>query len=388
MLPKMGMLQDLDPWEVQLAVNFLQNQRFENSFVSGSDLSSAMQATPIRLFLSAPARVKDALLALAGVLATQGSPAPASDAGAMFNMERCCKAMERLRQSDVSSIEDAKATLFVATSLISFNDMTLGHGFLPVARAALLSIKPWYQALIEGSHSDTDPHLIPVLFAEVSECIRCCEIPTLRYGNLSAHVIDPSYGIAQGLLPFLYDICALRQDMKLGSLGTAGIRILAASIFNKVQTCDLDSFITLARHSEAPELSNSQKKKILKHGECYKLMTQLLLNQIQFSLGDLSVQPWATASVIHDTIKTVSTSSQPEIQYLLFPYFVACTELQDEAEQSQVLQRMENLSGGIATQSCYRMHEFLQYAWTIRRVDTMACWLDLVEDGVDFSIGP
>ena len=384
----MQLLQDLDPWEVQIAVNFLQNQRFENSFVSDSDLSSPMQSTPIRLFLSAPGRIKDALLALAGVLSSQGSSSSSNDADAIANMERCCKAMERLRQTDVSSIDDAKATLFVATSLISVNDMTLGYGFLPVARAALLSIQPWYYSLVNTPSSETDPHLIPVLFAEISECIKCCEIPTFRYGNPSAHVIDPSYGVAQEVLPHLYDICVLRQDIKSGELSTINAMAQAAKINHEVQTCDIDLFMDLAQLTEAAELSDVQRDKIVQHGKCYTLMTQLLLHQLQLNFSDLAEQAAEIAQTLRHAITSISTDTQSRIQYLLFPYFVACTELQDEFEQGQVLHRMEMLSGGIATQSCNRMYEFLQYVWAIQSVDPTACWLDLVEDGINFSIGP
>lgn len=382
-------MQDLDPWEVQLAVNFLRNQRFENSFVADSDLSSPMQSTPIRLFLSAPGRVKDALLALAGVLATQGTDASASDADAMANMERCCKAMERLRHSDVLSIEDAKATLFVATSLISFNDMTLGHGFLPVARAALLSIKPWYSVLVDTPAPDADPHLIPVLFAEISECIRACEVPTVRYGTPSAPVIDPSYGIAQELLPFLYDICVLRHDLKSGILSATEAMLSGARIYDESCLLDIDGLLTLAQENETPTLSAYQTERVLNHGQCYKMMTELLLAQLPSTLGSLSVQhPHEIAQAVRDTVANIPVENKPQIQYLLFPYFVACTELQDEGEQDQVLQRMETLSGGIATQSCNRMFQFLQYVWTARMIDPAVCWLDLVEEGIDFSIGP
>ena len=372
-----------------MAVNFLQNQRFENSFVSDSDLSSPMQSIPIRLFLSAPGRIKDALLALAGVLASQGSAVSMDNADAVTNMERCCKAMERLRQSDVSSIDDAKATLFVATSLISVNDMTLGHGFLPLARAALLSIQPWYHQLLNTSPAETDPHLIPVLFAEVSECIRCLEVPTFRYDRPLTHSIDPSYGIAQEMLPCLYDICVIRHNLNSGRSTILDASAMVAKIYDEIQQCD---FVVLLFQAVAQSanlhLSEVQRQKIIKHAECYRLMVELLLSQLQLNFTHTTTPAADIAGRLRKEIKTISTENKAQIQYLLFPYFVACTELQDAEEQGQVLQRMQNLSGGIATQSCNRMFEFLQYVWTIRSVDPTTCWFDLVEDGIQFSIGP
>lgn len=382
-------LDDLDPWEVQLAINFLQNQRFENSFVSNSELSNSMQSTPIRLFLSAPGRVKDALLALAGVTISQGDSAPANDADAMASLDRCCKAMERLRQSDVSSVEDAKATLLSATSLISFNDMTLGHGFLPVARAALLSVKPWYQELMNTSPLDTDPHLIPVMFAEVSECVRCAEIPTLRYDISSAqHAIDPSYGVAQELLPSLYDICTLRHDLKVGKINIIEFLNSSVKISGEVETYNMELMLNLAQSGNAPNLSEDRRERILKHAFCYQMMVLLLLRQMRASPRDFTDQDPDYARSIRDTIGNRSTQARRQIDYILFPYFVACTELEDQIEQSQVLHQMQTVSGGIATQSCNRMFRFLQHVWATRKANPTACWLNLVEDGVDFSIGP
>ena len=372
-----------------MAVNFLRSQRFENSFISDSDLSSPMQSIPIRLFLSAPGRIKDALLALAGVLASQENASTIANADAVANMERCCKAMERMRQSDVSSIDDAKATLFVATSLISVNDMTLGHGFLPVARAALLSIKPWYHQLVNAAPAEIDPHLIPVLFAEVSECIRCREVPTFRYDPPSAHSIDPSYGIAQETLPLLYRICLIRHDFNAGRLSILDASAMTAKTYDEAQQCDFVVllFQAVARNPNA-HLSEIQREKIIKHAECYRVMVELLLFQLQLNFNNLATSAADIARRLRDQIVTISTEHEAQIQYLLFPYFIACTELRDAEEQGQVLQRMQSLSGGIATQSCNRMFEFLQYVWAIRSVDPTLCWLDLVEDGIQFSIGP
>ena len=377
-------LRDLDPREVQLAIHFLQNQRFENSFVSDSELSATMQSTPIRLFLSAPGRIKDALLALAGVMMTgDQNSSIINDEETMASMERCCKAMERLRQSDVASVDDAKATLFVATSLISFNDMTMGYGFLPIARATLLSIRPWCDDLVNPQSTDFDPHLIPVLFAEVSECIKAREVPAFRYSSSRVQIIDPSYGISQEVLPYIYDTCVLSRDIKSGLLDSLDLTERARVIYHQVQ-----SWTPKITNSEQFNLSGPQKAKIVSHGECYKVLSILLLHQLQPHVSEGSFNSVDIANQIRSGITSVSTFTRPQIQYLLFPYFVACTEILDAHEQALVRERMEHLSGGIATQSCNRMYEFLQYVWSVRSVDPLTSWFDLVEDGIQFSIGP
>ena len=384
---------DLNPCEVQVAINFLQNQRFENSFASHSDIGNSMHSTPVRLFLSAPGRIKDALLALAGAMMAQ-SDAPLRERNTVVNnVERCCKAMERLRQTDVSSVDDAKATLFVATSLISYNDMTIGHGFLPIARAALLAVKPWYHELTHAPSVEADPHLVPVLFAEISECLRVDEVPTLRYDSSPRHSIDPSFGVAQAILPYLYDICVLRNDFRAGHISTIDAMNVAAKIYDDIQTCNMHLYVDTEHSTNRDVLSHTQRSKIIDHGECYKSMAVLLTFQLRVSLDTIpghntALLVNALAKQLREDIYAFANSAQPQIRYLLFPYFIACTELQNKDEQKQVHQHMENLSGGIATQSCNRMVEFLQYVWAMRSVDSNVCWFDLVEDGIDFSIGP
>jgi hypothetical protein len=49
---------------------------------------------------------------------------------------------------------------------------------------------------------------------------------------------------------------------------------------------------------------------------------------------------------------------------------------------------MRYLSGGIATQSCNTMHGFLQFVWATAAINPAITWLELVDEGSDFSIGP
>ena len=387
-------LKDFEPSDVRLVRDLVQNQqydqRFVNSFAIESFYSNTMEDLIIRQLLSAPAQVKDALLALAGALAAneQGSSSTAMDStDAMVNMDRCCRAMERLRLIDSASEEDAKATLFVASSLVSFNDLTIGYGFLPVVRAALLAVKPWYSDLLNTDSSHLDPHLIPVVFAEVMECIKLRQVPTLRWPASAAQLIDRSYGIAHGVLPFLYDICVLSSDMESDRLDIASVQQSCLQLTQKLNDWNPELYLRAAEN-RGLHLSKVQRFKITKHAECYKILAFSLLSQLrQMATGDPS-DTSRYADQLQEVVSSFFTEDTHQVLYLLFPYFVACTELEDKTDQDRVLDQMKYLSGGIATQSCNRMYEFLQYVWQIRLLDPSKTWLELVDEGPNFSIGP
>jgi len=134
-------------------------------------------------------------------------------------------------------------------------------------------------------------------------------------------------------------------------------------------------------------LSREQTDQMTRHAICYKLLAQLLLEQLQAQIKDNRLVRADLAQQLQQKIAWFLTDSH-QVLYLLWPYFVACTELKDPTEQEQVLGRMRYLGGGIATQSCNCMDKFLQLVWATTAIDPAVTWLELVEIGSEFSIGP
>lgn len=381
-----------DPKEVALAQYLVRDQkldqRFVNSFAIESYFNNTMESTLVRQLLAAPEQIKDALLALCGALVAEdeSDTAPGSEQS-IANMQQCCAAMEKLRMAMSTTEDDARAILFVATSLISFNDLTVGYGYLPVARAALIAVKPWRTQLVRESSSHFDPNLIPVVFAEAMECQKSAEIPTLCWVLPDDQLIDRSYGIAHEVLPYLYQICVLTHDLFQSGLQDDILLRRAAEI-----EADLYSWIPhIAINSPSDKelnLSENQKSQMVAHAYCYKLMAHLLLEQIQAHVKDNRTQRKSLASQIQRQASQFYTGGAPRVLYLLYSYFVACTELEDPEEQNRVLAQMKYLSGGIATQCCNTMYQFLQFFWARAASNPNLVWIELVGVGPPFSIGP
>lgn len=388
-----GGFSDFEPQEVKLAQYLVQDQRldrrFVNSFAVESFFLETMESSLVRQLLAAPDQVKDAMLALSGALiAAEESPSEQGNAETMENLKLCCTALERLRLSDTASEDDARAILFVATSLVSVNDLTIGYGYLPIVRSALLAVEPWVPQLMQRSSSQFDANFIPVIFAEAMECQRCNEVPTIHWRTPSPQLIDRSYGIAHEVLPYLYDICILSHEASSESFNPAMLETRASEIRR-----DLDLWEPRLRMN-APEdeelyLSSEQRAQMLSHAHCYKLLAFLLLEQLQAPLKNNRHERAELARLIRQRVDQFCTITEnPQVLYLLYPYFVACAELEDTAEQGLVLAKMKYLSGGIATQACETMFRFLQFAWASASVDSTTTWLELIHIGPSFSIGP
>ena len=285
------------------------------------------------------------------------------------------------------SEDDARALLFVATSLVSFNDLTFGYGYLPVASAAVLAIQPWLPSVMHDPSPQFDPNLIPLIFAELSECQRCAEAPTFRWVVPRNQLIDRSYGIAHEVLPHLYDICMLTHALAGRHVSNDQLIQRAAEIGANLDqwTPEIQNYTT--RDSQL-HLSDYQKAQITVHAECYKLLAQLLLQQLQSHVADTRLFRGHIANQIRQEIARFNSGGTRQVLYLLYPYFVACVELDDPLEQDLVLAQMKDLSGGIATQSCNTMFAFLQFAWASAAVDPNMSWIELVSMGPNFSIGP
>ena len=385
-------LKDLEPAEVKLAQYLVQDhrldRRFVNSFAIESFFSNTMESSLIRQLLDGPAQVKDALLALAGALkAEEETDSELGTAATVKNMEWCCNALQKLRLSDSATEDDAKVILFVADCLVSVNDLTFGYGFLPIAQAALLAIKPWYPQLINAGSAQVDPHLVPLIFAEVMECGKCGEIPSFRWSQPTTQLIERSYGIAQEALPYLYDISVLIHDIKNSLLDPVTVQHRIAEIGREVDNWVPQIQPHAAEH-QGLYLSQAQRCQMVRHANCYKLLAQLLLAQLQAQSQNQHLIRTQIAQKIRDEVAKFFTTDTHQVLYLLWPYFVACTELEDTNEQALVLSQMKYLSGGIATQSCNCMYKFLQFVWATAAIDPTVTWLELVEAGSEFSIGP
>ena len=347
-----------------------------------------MQSSLIKQLLTAPAQVKDAMLALAGALkAEEDSDASLGSEATLKNMEWCCNALQQLRTSDCATEDDARAILFVADCLVAVNDLTVGHGFLPIAQAGLLLAKPWYQQLLTASSSQFDSHLVPLMFAEIMECSKCGEIPTFPWTQPDTQLIERSYGVAQEALPFLYSICVLGHDIKHSTLDATTIQQRVSDIHRQVETWVPAIDVKLLVH-QGLFLDQEQTTQMIRHANCYKLLAKLLLAQLNAQTKDNRLTRAHLAQQIHDEVAKFIKIEIPQVLYLLWPYFVACTELSDPDERLLVLDKMRYLSGGNATQSCNTMYKFLQFVWATTAINQTITWLELVDEGSDFSIGP
>ncbi|KPI45480.1 uncharacterized protein AB675_862 [Cyphellophora attinorum] len=274
-----------DPQEVALAQYLVRDQkldqRFVNSFAIESYFRNTMESTLVKQLLTAPEQVKDALLALCGALVAEDeSHSQPGSARSIADMQKCCAAMEKLRMALSTTEDDARAILFVATSLISFNDLTVGYGYLPVASAALIAIKPWRTQLLRESSSHFDPNLIPVVYAEYMECQKSAEVPTLCWVLPTDQLIDRSYGIAHEALPYLYHICVLTHDMLQTFLPQETLLRRAAEIEAELDLWTPHIAINSPSDKEL-SLTENQKAQMVAHAYCYKLLAHLLLEQIQ-----------------------------------------------------------------------------------------------------------
>lgn len=366
--PFTSSLRGFNSSEIQLVQNFLHESNFVKSFLYGPSFCEYTQSSLIQLLMSNSEAVKDAFIACGTALASN----QLTPSNSIKNIERSSRALKRLHNAEPSTIEEVKSALFVAISLTSFHDLVIGQSTLAMTRSALLLAQPWKQDLFGSSL--TDPNIISVMFAEISECLIRREIPIFRYQVPLFKFLDPYYGLCHELLPYFYDICVLGHAIKNGN--------------NSVQENNIDQIYqnvdNWIAHIGDTNLKNDERSHVMVQAYCYKTVAELLICRLQSSSPATDQIAQSLAVQIRHEVEQPRPKSA---QYLLFPYFVACLELENDKENI-ILEHMNRISNGIAPQSCRKMYEFLQYVWNIRTINSEVSWFDLVDKGPQFSIGP
>lgn len=375
-----------EPHEIPL-VEFVLHPDQISSLVFGQTFWDSTRSSLALQIVTASEQLKDGILALATALLEQKSPGPVG-LSITSPTDTGSRALRKLANLTIGSVEDARTALGLALMLITYNDLRVGAPTLPISRSALLQAMPYRSQLIRATSDDMDPNMICVLLAELTECLVLGQVPVFRYEPAPGNtVVDRYYGVCHELFPMIYDICVLCRGIRHGSISRAERIFRAESIASSVDEWIPES----ALESRKDIIVDAREQQhFFLQARAFKSAIQLLLLQTQRSPIHDSLAR-AKAVQLHSEVLQVLQQGTGRPNYVLFPYFVANleslnTDLDDEG--NMVFKSMHLISNGMAPRACQTMVACLTHIWYNRRQRPDLTWFECVDDGIIVAMGP
>ena len=314
------------------------DSRFTDIFVLGSSMGPALSRSLLSQLRNAPYLLHDAYLAWVSSMpstladAIVRPPAQADSAQLDFSYRRASSALATFRSCKIRSAKDVPTFLMLAGVLLAFGivvDGDIGNKSLLICSEALTLIKPFY----ESGSMDTLPldpdFLVCLIMNETTECLLRGISPTVRYRPRSRPCVDKYIGICVTLLPQLYDLANLSDDLRNIVGGDAGPRIVA-----------LEAAIQDWRPDVPPDFMDTFSSAEVSHMICQANVTQMAALLIVYRLRHpykKENKAHALASTILAQMDSTRLMTGKSPIYLDFPLLVACLEIRDTEARKQCL---------------------------------------------------
>lgn len=350
---------------------------FAASVLFGPSFQESFNGMVARGFLLAPILMKDALLACAGAL-ERTRETKLMNMSFEETIKRNSLALQALSTTRVGCFEDAAVSVLLALALLTVNDLAIGQPSLPITRSALLFVSPFRDRLW---NSEMSGDVIGILYPEMMECLILREIPVFQYEQQSPTRLDRYYGVCHILLPILYDVCVLGNKIKTSKIPTDAAAECSTKLFTRIDawtpTLPADREITL-----------QEQEHIMLQASCYRAAGLILCLRMRPQSTSINELAQSLSQRLREAI-ALQGLEPTSVQYLSFPYFIACLELQDQEQQQVVLFNMNQITNWKAPCSCNAMYEFLRFIWDAQSyAGHTKNWFDLVESGPPLVIGP
>jgi len=382
---RLSYLRGFQDHEVSL-IEFLVHPEQIASFVYGQSFQESIRLTMLGRLVISTNQVKDAFLAFAKAL-SDNKHITLGEILSPSHAENGSKALQNLRSLAPACLEDIRTVISLALILVTYNDLSVGAPTLPISQSALLQALPWREQLICKTTEETDPYIICLLYVELAECIVLGELPIFRYEPPAGNtIVDTYYGISHELLPHLYDVCCLYRGIKDGTILEAQLIPRTEAIANSVAEWMPDTALDQRASIVADQV---ERNHLLLQARAFKYDTQLLVLQTRRSpLADMLAR--SKAIQLEAQVEKAIKQSAGRPKYLLFPYFVACLEL-DEVNtdnENKILRTMHAISNGMAPSSCQSMLACLKHVWRKRAERPELTWFECIGTGASIAMGP
>lgn len=381
---------------------------FFGQFVAGPTWVPAHRQSLLSCLLASHELLRDAFMACA-LLWPSTSPSPSSrndndededgngwlsQAPTAVNVSRSYRsasaAVDKLRRIHVASAADASSCLALGMLLLTFTERLGNDESYSICVHVLGSVKPKVvdavAAADETTHSSS--FLSCIVLTEIGQCFLRATVPTLRLCPAAVEMlaVDRYCGVCASLMPLLYDLCSVNHNMAAMRSGSepfattaeeeARLEAVEQSIRSWRPDLPKDKRSRAAFPAPFPFAFTAQEASCMM-GQAHAMQTAALLiaHRLRYPFGSVDSAALALCTAIVTQVESMHRISGQAVPNIELPLFVACLELQDEAERSRHLRH----SAAVAGSHLYRkrLEQMLKIFWQHRLQRSDMYWCDL-----------
>ncbi|KAE8139802.1 hypothetical protein BDV38DRAFT_269586 [Aspergillus pseudotamarii] len=283
--------------------------------------------------------------------------------------------VQKLRNAVITHTHDALAVLMLGQALAAFDSVVTSTGEISILRCSLSLTRPWYPDIAHNRFLETIT--IAPIFWDTVWCLLHREVPVIRPLFSRTGVVDRVAGLCTSLLPILYDLCVVSQQLADGSAQETTLE----EVEHQILTWSPDeSTLCLEAYSELEILSMRTQAMM------YRTAGLLLIHRLRHPLTFEDTTATALASDILDARSRffADAGTDAKLQNTTFPLFLALLEIPVSLEGL-----WESSTWLRARPACVdRLHAFNQYYWDQRRSGFNGSLFELIESGPEFVPGP
>ena len=403
-------LPSLKPLEGILLDAMFDKRGFMCHFVVGERFADETLSQLLLSLYSAPETLSSAFVACSGKIFSR-IDIGFTERDASLDYANSAKAVRALRKASIQDpLRGADLILAVTLGLgvVTFDLLDGGlhaHSVCQFTLRLVESVR--YAELPVSSMLSTSRELyaslIPLVFLDTCNCIVRRELPVVKLPALGANFVDRYVGICVPLLPHMYDICYLNNQLYAHEATSVSADLACFANRKKLEEKVLGTYATIL--SWEPVVPDSfaslstprEMETLVAQAEVFRYAMLLILHRIRFAFGTHDDVARALSAAIMRNIARIyrhSTSSEncnatvePYEYRLGLPFLVASIELDDVDERRSAMQRAQIVvSGQLYPHISEMLTRFLLYIWEIRDVGCRDHWFDLVSGGPLFVL--
>lgn len=331
---------------------------------------SAHRKTLVSQFLRSRALVQDAYVACAISLPSPGEDAcaPLHEVRLTSSYCRASAALAALRCLQIREVHDIPSCLVLGGTLLTFALRLGGDEAFAICSSVLGMAKEFYES--KGNTASVDLAFMTCLvLMEMLECLMRTKIPTLRLRPPSTPCVDRFVGVCQTLLPYIYDLCQLSNDMLHNASNDMSERLVALE--QAIRSWRPDIPKDLVRDFTSMEVSH-----LICQANVMQTAVLLVIHRLRHPFGTEQDTALAMASGILTQLGMTRWITGHTPRCVDLPLIIACLEIEDEEERIWHLRNSSSI-GVYSGLFLERVRNWIAAVWEARRRRSGMHWYDL-----------
>lgn len=288
------------------------------------------------------------------------------------NLSRGALVVQKLRSSSRPRPDELLPWICLGLAIVTFAQCALGTDATPVRRHVLSYVNTLGDSAIEYMHN---PMVVCLTTLEINECLVRRQIPILRPQAPDQPIIDRYMGLSLSLLPLLYDVCKLSNELKTADEFELPVLL---DVLEDVRR-SVESWQPIAPDNFIDDFTAMEVSHMCTQSRAYQTAALLYIHRLKspFNSGD-DLGGFMSRSILSDLELARRTTGRAP-RYVTMPFILAAIEAKTVEDMEKAIEWTDLYVDNTSPRTRANVKAFLSALWCIRDSSTGFGWLDLVE---------